>query len=129
MELTRISVKEASKHGVSFICDQCENTEMVGSWVTEEGPEAGIHQFCFGCEVEMEMNVGNLSWRFNNAVSQLERYGNGPFSEEIIEILEVLSDINDDLFHDRMKSLTVANVDKIKVLADKILEVEFKDGE
>jgi hypothetical protein len=58
--------------------------------------------------------------RTRDAFGQLLRYGD-PFCEEIVDILEVLTDINDDLWHSRLSSLTQANSDKIKVLLDKLV--------
>lgn len=61
--------------------------------------------------------------RIHDACGQLVRYGH-PFYDEIAEVLDLLTDINDHLWHSRMKELTVQNVEKIKGLLDKIVELQ-----
>lgn len=63
---------------------------------------------------------GSRYTRTEEAFDQLTRYGD-VFCDEIVNILEVLADINDDLWHSRLHSLTQANVNKIKLLLDSLV--------
>lgn len=65
--------------------------------------------------------MSNLEQRTEDAYNQLVRYGGVPCREEIVEIIEILSDINDDLYHDRDFSLTVENIEKINLRLSCIL--------
>lgn len=56
------------------------------------------------------------SQRVKDAAAQLLRYNGEPFSEEIVRILEVLDNLNDDLFHGRESRFTLDNLNKIKEL-------------
>lgn len=62
--------------------------------------------------------VGSLikdesSFRVKKACDQLLRYGN-PYSNVIIDVLETLTDINDDLCNDRHKQHIIDGVEKAK---------------
>lgn len=52
MYMELIPWKMAVELGVSlpFLCDICGSEHCVAAWVTEEGPEAGIHLLCMSCE-------------------------------------------------------------------------------
>lgn len=63
-----------------------------------------------------------LQLRLQDAVDQLDRYG-GPFCEEIVEAVEIIADINDNLYHGRAPELTQDCINSInRVLAKALME-------
>lgn len=51
--------------------------------------------------------------RVEDACSQLNRYGGCPNNLEIVEVVDLLSDVNDDIVHGRAASMVSANIDKM----------------
>jgi len=65
-----------------------------------------------------------MAWATRNAIEQLLRYGGGPWSSELIDVLEKLADINDDLQHARASDLVRAKIAEAKALLDRLASVE-----
>lgn len=63
-----------------------------------------------------------LGWRTDNAINQLQRYGRALESEEMVQVLELLSDLNDDLAHGRDHECVI--VPAINKIIDKLKEVK-----
>lgn len=62
----------------------------------------------------------DLAFRTQNACDQLTRYGGGVASAELADVLDVLTDINDDLWHGRDQALIKEQVEKAKKLLDAV---------
>jgi len=58
--------------------------------------------------------------RTRNACDQLTRYGGAVFNNEVADVLDALTDINDDLWHGRDPNLICKQVDKAKALLDAV---------
>ena len=61
-----------------------------------------------------------LRFRTENAIDQLNRYGYGVFSRELVAVLEVVADINDDLWHSRHAEIVTDNIRKAKKRLDEV---------
>lgn len=61
-----------------------------------------------------------LDQRTDDICGQLTRYSGEVASEELADLLDVIVDINDDLWHGRDASLLVENIAKAKTLLDEI---------
>jgi hypothetical protein len=68
--------------------------------------------------------MNDLTFRTRNALDQLLRYGGSPWSSELVDILEKLTDINDDLQNGRDPSLIRAGIAEAKSLLDKLEAIE-----
>lgn len=71
----------------------------------------------------------DLLVRTHAACAQLTRYSEQVYSKDLLELLEVITDINDDLYHIRDKSFTIENCSKAKQLLDKITNNLENKGE
>lgn len=69
--------------------------------------------------------MNELEFRTRGALDQLLRYGGAPWSSELVDVLEKLTDINDDLQHGREPSLIREQITAAKALLDKLESVEF----
>jgi hypothetical protein len=69
--------------------------------------------------------MGELEFNARMAFEQLLNYGS-PWSNEIVDVLVNLADINDDLQHGRSEECVRKKVEKGKALLDHIVFVEFK---
>jgi hypothetical protein len=58
--------------------------------------------------------------RTDDICGQLQRYG-GVCSEELLNVLDVIVEINDDICHDRAHDLIRAEIEKAKQLLDKVV--------
>lgn len=65
-----------------------------------------------------------LIFRMPCAGEQLRRYSSSVASEELMQALEQLTELNDDLWHRREKKLILEQIEKIKQLLDRVAEVE-----
>jgi len=50
--------------------------------------------------------------RINDAVEQLLRYGGGVADERLLDVLDLLTDINDDICHARHKDIITKTCEK-----------------
>lgn len=64
--------------------------------------------------------MNDLTQRTVDSFNQLTRYGSVPYCEELVIALEILADINDDLWHGRNPSLTLENTDRVRWVLDRI---------
>lgn len=62
-----------------------------------------------------------LTYRTRDACAQLTRYGGGVASEELADVLDTLTDLNDDMHHGRADSLVQEQVEKMKAQLDRVL--------
>jgi len=62
----------------------------------------------------------DLAFRTRNACDQLMRYGGGVANTQLAEVLDKLTDINDDLQHGRDPLLIQEGVEKAKALLDAV---------
>ena len=56
----------------------------------------------------------DLVTRTYDVCGQLTRYGGAVFSDELASVLEALAELNDDLHHDRAKSVTQADLSELR---------------
>jgi hypothetical protein len=56
----------------------------------------------------------DLATRTYDVCDQLTRYGGAVFNEELATVLDGLAELNDDLHHDRAKSVIQADLDKLR---------------
>jgi hypothetical protein len=68
--------------------------------------------------------MNELTFRAQNALDQLLRYGGTPYSSELVDVLEKLTDINDDLQNGRDPNLIRAGIADAKALLDKLESIE-----
>lgn len=61
-----------------------------------------------------------LQFRTEGLIQQLNRYRGEVCSHELLDVLWVLTNINDDLIHERDPSFVVANIARAKALLDKV---------
>lgn len=64
--------------------------------------------------------MDSLRQRTQDACDQLTRYGGAVYSVELVEVLEQITDINDDLQHARGPELIRAGIEKAKALLDRV---------
>jgi len=62
--------------------------------------------------------MADLAFRTRNACGQLTRYGGAVFSTELAEVLDAITDINDDLHHMRDAALVRDQIERAKSLLD-----------
>ena len=65
-----------------------------------------------------------LAFRAKNALDQLLRYGGAPYSSAIVDVMDKLTDINDDLCNGRDPELIRREIAEAKVLLDKIVAAD-----
>lgn len=73
-------------------------------------------------EWEIEAGRTERSVNTDDACAQLVRYGGGVFDDSLLSALQAFTDLNDDIWHARHKSIIVDDVNKIKQLLDKVLD-------
>jgi hypothetical protein len=66
--------------------------------------------------------MDDLAFRTRNACDQLTRYSNAVYNAELADVLEKLTDINDDLQNGRDPALVRAGVAEAKALLDALAE-------
>lgn len=59
-----------------------------------------------------------LEFRTRDACYQLTRYDGGVFNTELADVLDALTDINDDMQHGRDSALIKEQIEKAKLLLD-----------
>ena len=64
------------------------------------------------------MTLDQLWDRSHDACAQMLRYGNTVADENILAVLEALTDLNDNVANGRAKEIVQADVGKIKALLD-----------
>ena len=64
----------------------------------------------------------DLLFRTWNACDELSRYG-GVYNVELVEVLEQITEINDDLHHGRDPELIRSGIEKAKALLDQVPSV------
>lgn len=62
----------------------------------------------------------DLAFRTTNACDQLTRYGGGVASAELADVLDALTDINDDIWNGRHPALIKEQIEKAKALLDAV---------
>ena len=63
-------------------------------------------------EGEADPMMSDRQFRMRNAWDQLERYGGEVFDDALCDLLEAITDINDDLWHDRHPDCVCESIDK-----------------
>lgn len=69
----------------------------------------------------------DLQFHTGVALGQLTRYCNAVYSEELLDLLDIISTINDDLYNSREQSLIVESVTRAKEVLDKIAVKKWDD--
>ncbi len=62
----------------------------------------------------------DLAFHTQAACDQLTRYGGGVASVELLDVLDKLTDINDDMQHGRSKDLVREQIANAKALLDRL---------
>jgi len=65
----------------------------------------------------------DLAFHTRCACDQLTRYGGGVASVELLDVLEKLTDINDDMQHGRAKDLVRQQIAEAKALLERLESV------
>jgi hypothetical protein len=66
----------------------------------------------------------DLAFHTRCACDQLTRYGGAVWSVELLDVLEKLTDLNDELQHGRAQELVRARIAEAKALLDRVASVE-----
>lgn len=64
--------------------------------------------------------MNDLEFRTRNACGQLTRYAGAVASTELADVLDTLTDLNDDLWHGRDPSIIREQIEKAKTQLDVI---------
>ncbi len=67
----------------------------------------------------------DLAFHTRCACEQLTRYGGAVWSVELLDLLENLTDLNDDLQHGRAPELVHARIAEAKLLLDRVASVDW----
>lgn len=67
----------------------------------------------------------DLAFRTKNACDQLTRYGGEVASSELADVLDVITDINDDICNGRDKAIIKQQIEKAKALLDAVAAAEL----
>ena len=99
----------------NITCPKCRFRHPA-EWTCKFASEVAASQ-----RTEPEPAPPSLWVRTHAAIDQLTRYGDAVQSEELVAVLEQLTDINDDLAHGRDPQLIKEGVEKAKALLDLVL--------
>ncbi len=66
--------------------------------------------------------MDDLTWRTKNVLELFTRYGTAVESNEMVDVLEAVEDINDDMAHGRSIECIDESISEAKLALDALLE-------